>query len=154
MSTDNFLYLKYVDLHCMPSSAVESMTLLEGEEVLHDVRPGWAKWGGLLMISLILSLALIGLAGFVYVWLARKNHRYIVTNERVVEVAGVLSTSTTEYRIADIRQVKTGSDFIESLLNQGNIQISTGTLSDIVFDGIKDYQDVANTIREAQKQME
>ncbi|MBP1922793.1 putative membrane protein YdbT with pleckstrin-like domain [Halorubrum alkaliphilum] len=138
----------------MPSSAAESIALLEGEEIRHDVRPAWSKWGNLLLISVIMSFFLIGLVGLVYVWLARKNHRYIVTNERVVEVAGVLSTGTTEYRISDIRQVQTGQAFVEGLLGQGNIQISTGTMSDIVFDGIPDYQAVANSIRQAQKDME
>ena len=128
--------------------------MLEGEEIRHDVRPAWSKWGNLLLISVIMSFFLIGLVGLVYVWLARKNHRYIVTNERVVEVAGVLSTGTTEYRISDIRQVQTGQAFVEGLLGQGNIQISTGTMSDIVFDGIPDYQAVANSIRQAQKDME
>lgn len=138
----------------MPSSAAESIELLEGEEILHDIRPAWSKWGGLLLISLFMSLFIIGILGLIYVWLARKNHRYIVTNERVVEVAGVLSTSTTEYRISDIRQVQTASGPFQELLSDGYIQISTGTMSDIEFNGINDYQEVANSIREAQKDME
>ena len=42
----------------------------------------------------------------------------------------------------------------EQFLGQGNVQISTGTMSDIVFNGIPNYQEVSNTIREAQKEME
>ena len=138
----------------MPSSAAESMVLLEGEQIEHDVRPAWSKWGGLITISLIASLFLIGIIGLVYVYLARSNHRYIITNQRVVEASGVLGTSTTEYRISDIRQIQTGATTFEQLLNQGNVQISTGTLSDIVLTGIPNYQEVSNSIREAQKELE
>lgn len=138
----------------MSSSAAEEIQLLEGEQIKHDVRPAWSKWGGLILISLFASLFLIGILGLVYVWLARKNHRYIITNQRVVEVSGVLGTSTTEYRISDIRQIQTGATMFEQFLGQGNVQISTGTMSDIVFNGIPNYQEVSNTIREAQKEME
>lgn len=138
----------------MPSSAAESMVLLEGEQIEHDVRPAWSKWGGLITISLIASLFLIGIIGLVYVYLARSNHRYIITNQRVVEASGVLGTSTTEYRISDIRQIQTGATTFEQLLNQGNVQISTGTLSDIILNGIPNYQEVSNSIREAQKELE
>jgi uncharacterized membrane protein YdbT with pleckstrin-like domain len=99
-------------------------------------------------------LFLIGVLGLIYVYLARRNHRYIITNQRVVEVSGVLGTSTTEYRISDIRQIQTGATFFEQFLGQGNVQISTGTMSDIVFNGIPNYQEVSNSIREAQKEME
>jgi uncharacterized membrane protein YdbT with pleckstrin-like domain len=140
--------------HGMANSAAESIELLEGEQIQHNVQPAWSKWGGLITISLIGSLALVGIIGLVYVYLARRNHRYIITNQRVVEVSGVLGTSTTEYRINDIRTIQTGATIFEQLLNQGNVQISTGTLSDIVFNGIPNYQEVSNSIRKTQKELE
>lgn len=138
----------------MSSSAAESIELLDSEKIEHDIRPSWSKWSGLILISAVLCLFLIGVLGLVYVWLVRKNTRYIVTNQRVVEVSGILGTQTTEYRISDIRQIQTGASWAEQVFGHGNIQISTGTMGTITFDGIPDYQSVANTIRQAQKEME
>lgn len=138
----------------MPSSAADSIELLQGEEILHDIRPAWSKWAGFILISLALSIALVGLFGLAYVWLVRRNTRYIVTNERVVEVTGILGTSSTEYRISDIRQLQTGASWAEGVRGHGNIQISTGTMESIVFDGIPEYQQVANSIRQSQKELE
>jgi uncharacterized membrane protein YdbT with pleckstrin-like domain len=138
----------------MSTSAVSSIELLEGEQIEHDVQPAWSKWGGIIIISLIASLFVIGIIGLVYVYLARSNHRYIITNQRVVETSGVLGTSTTEYRISDIRSIQTGATIFEQLLNQGNVQIATGTLSNIVFNGIPNYQEVSNSIRKTQKELE
>lgn len=135
----------------MPNSAVDAIQLFEGEEIEHNIRPAWSKWSGLIITSLILSMFVIGVVGLVYVWLVRRNTRYIVTNERVVEVSGILGTHTTEYRIDDIRQIQTGASWSEQVFGHGNIQISTGTMGAIVFDGIPEYQNVANTIRQAQK---
>jgi len=135
----------------MSSSAAEAIQLFDDEEIKHNIRPAWSKWAGTILVSLFFSLFIVGVVGLVYVWLVRKNTRYIVTNQRVVEVSGILGTQTTEYRIDDIRQIQTGASWAEQMRGHGNIQISTGTMDTIVFDGIPNYQDVANTIRQAQK---
>lgn len=138
----------------MSSAAVESITLLKDENTIHDVRPSWSRWGGGIIIGLLTSIFLFGVLILLWIWLKRRSTRYIVTNQRLIEVSGILGTNTTEYRIADIRQIQTGATWSEKILGHGNLQFSTGTATMITFHGIPNHQEVANTIREIQREVE
>lgn len=138
----------------MSSKAAQGLALLENEEILHEVRPSWSKWMGSLIIGILTSVFGIGLIILLWVWLVRKNMRYIVTNQRLIQVSGILGTRTSEYRIADLRQIQTGATWGEKMLGHGNLQFTTGTVEMITFDGIPEYQKVANTIRETQREIE
>ncbi|TKR24342.1 PH domain-containing protein [Natronomonas salsuginis] len=133
----------------------EGVTLLDGEELLHNVRPSWSNWSGLIAILTIVTFGTLGLGIVLFVipWLARRNARYVVTSERVIEKSGILSTSTNEYRIEDIRQLQTGASWSEKLLGHGNIQFSTGAGGSLItFAGVPNYDGIANTIREQQRE--
>lgn len=138
----------------MVSEEAQAVTLLQDEEIIHDLRPSWARWSVALVIGVVTSIMLIGLVILAYVWLARKNSRYVVTNQRILEVSGILGSSTTEYRISDIRQLQTGASWAEKVIGHGNLQFSTGSATTITFHGIPNYQEVANTIRELQREAE
>lgn len=138
----------------MVSKEAKAVTLLQDEEIIHDLRPSWSKWGGAIILGAVTSFFGIGLIILAFVWLARKNSRYVVTNQRIMEVSGILGTSTTEYRIADLRQLQTGASWGEKIMGHGNLQFSTGGATTITFHGIPDYQDAANTIREIQRESE
>lgn len=128
--------------------------LLEGEEILHNVRPAWSNWAGSIAFILVVGIFTVGLGLvlLVFPWLARRNARYVVTTERVIQKSGILSTSTNEYRIEDIRQLQTGAAWGEKLRGNGNIQFSAGSGGSLItFDGGPDYQNIANTIREQQR---
>lgn len=133
---------------------ISGVTLLEDEEVLHDVRPSWAMFSGALAWGVVTVWFGLGLLFFAYAWLARKNSRYIVTNQRLIEKTGLFSSSTSEYRIRDIRQLQTGATFSEKLASCGHIEFSTGSGSSITFNGINNYTGIANTIREQQRKLE
>jgi len=137
-----------------PVPDVHGVHLLEGEEVHHDLRASWSNWSKTLTIYAFLSLVSFGLLLplFIHPWLARRKTRYIVTNQRVIKKKGILSSSSTEYRIDDIRQLQTGSSWMEGLVGKGNIRFSTGAGgSTIGFGGVPDYKSVANTIRAEQQ---
>lgn len=138
----------------MVSEEANAVTLLQDEEIIHDLRPSWAKWSGLLAIGIILTFFIFGVAILAYVWLARKNSRYVVTNQRIIEVTGIMGTTTTEYRVADLRQLQTGASWGEKVMGHGNLQFHTGGATTITFHGIPNYQEVANTIRELQREAE
>lgn len=138
----------------MSSKAVQSISLLQDESTIHDIRPSWARWSGLLVIGLIATLAAVGIVILLYVWLKRRSTRYIVTNQRLIEVTGILGTNTTEYRIGDIRQIQTGAAWGEKVLGHGNLQFSTGSATMITFNGVPNHQEVANSIREIQREAE
>lgn len=138
----------------MSSKAVQQISLLQDENVIHDVRPSWSNWTGAIIIGILTSLFLIGIVILFWAWLARSNMRYIVTNQRLIEVTGILGTNTSEYRISDIRQIQTGATWGEKMMGNGNLQFSTGTVQMITFNGIPNHQEVANTIREIQRELE
>lgn len=130
----------------------EGVTLLEGEEVLHNVRPSWSNWSGWIIGSILLMFIGIGFITIFIPVLARRNARYVVTTERVIQKTGILGTSTNEYRIEDIRQLQTGASWSEKLLGHGNIQFSTGAGGSLItFAGVPNYQGISNSIREQQR---
>lgn len=128
--------------------------MLKDENTIHDIRPSWSRWSGALLVGIVTSLMLVGVVLLAWVWLQRRNTRYIVTNQRLIEVSGILGTNTTEYRIADIRQIQTGATWSEKVMGHGNLQFSTGTATMITFNGIPNHQEVANSIREIQREAE
>lgn len=138
----------------MPSNVpdAEGVTLLEGEEVLHNVRPSWSNWAGWIVGSVLLMFVLVGFLTILVPILARRNSRYVVTTERVIHKTGILGTSTNEYRIEDIRQLQTGASWSEKLAGHGNIRFSTGAGGSLItFGGVPNYEGIANSIREQQR---
>lgn len=132
----------------------DEITLLEGEKVIHSKNPSFSRWGGLIIFGLLTSLMGVGLIPLLYVFLKRRSTRYIVTNQRVIEKTGILGTAMNEYRISDIRQLQTGAGWLESLVGKGNLSFSAGGANLITFAGVPDYDSVANTIRERQRELE
>ncbi|KAB1196944.1 MULTISPECIES: PH domain-containing protein [Haloferax] len=127
---------------------VEGFTLLDGEEVRHNIQPSFASYmtDGQ---SILLAIISLGILPFLFV----KGSRYVVTNERVMKKTGLLGTSTEEYRIDDISQLSTGQRLVEKLLGVGNLQFATAAAgSNIVFFGLDDHESVANTIRNVQRE--
>lgn len=125
---------------------VSGFTLLEGETVHHNTRPSLAAWLANSR-NLILSIVTVGIWLAVgYLW--KLNSRYVVTDERVYRKTGILRKKTEEYRYEDIQQFTTSRRFVERIIGVGNFQFQTGTGGQaIVFGGVKNHDEVANTIR-------
>lgn len=116
---------------------------MDGEEVYHNVRPSLVAWMSS-SLRLMLGVVTLGILPFLFTY----SNRYVVTDERVLKKAGLLRTKTEEYRINDVQQLTTGQRIVEKLLGVGNIQFRTGaTGSSIRFLGMKDQDEIANTIR-------
>ena len=123
-----------------------SITLMDGEDVSHNIRPSLAVWLSSTR-DILLTLFTLGIWAAVG-YIVTRSHRYVVTSERVVKKTGILSKSTKEYRYEDIQSINTGKKLIERLLGAGNIQFETGAGgSTITFLGVPDHDEVANTIR-------
>jgi uncharacterized membrane protein YdbT with pleckstrin-like domain len=134
--------------------------------MLKNLRPSWEAWwwqilvGGFLVLRGLAQLAnggsatslLIGLVILGYVVIARWQSRYFVTDERVVQRAGLLRRSTTEVRVVDIERLKTDARIIERLLRHGHIVLSSAaTTGPVKFNYLPNHNEVANTIRERQR---
>jgi uncharacterized membrane protein YdbT with pleckstrin-like domain len=73
---------------------------------------------------LLLLLPLISLLRDVLVW---SNRQYIVTNRRVIQIAGVINKDVTDSSLEKVNDVKLEQSFWGRLLNFGTIEILTAS---------------------------
>ena len=73
---------------------------------------------------LLLLLPLVSLLRDVLVW---SNRQYIVTNRRVIQIAGVINKDVTDSSLEKVNDVKLEQSFWGRLLNFGNIEILTAS---------------------------
>lgn len=147
-----------------------SVSLLDGEEILINARPAWSAYSlqlivaGLIIIGGFVSgnEAVIGgliIGGLIiaYVFYQRRKLRYVVTDRRMMKVAGLSSKTTSEAWMVDIRGLQTGASLIERLLGHGHITVSADILSTgigrfqgMTFGGISNHEKIAQLIRKRQ----
>lgn len=141
----------------------DGIDLMQGESVLQNRRPSWALWWKQILLAVFFLLGGLGgdalLGGilfgggiFAYVVIARLQSRYIVSDERVKMNVGLISSKSREYRIADIQSLSTQQSIFEKLFGDGSVTLRTASNDEITWVSVPDYQDVANTIREEQRQ--
>ncbi len=102
----------------------------------------WAMWLPDPLVALgylFLILPLISILRDVSVWL---NHKYIVTNWRVIQIFGVLSKNVTDSSLEKVNDVKMEQSFFGRLFGYGDIEILTA--SEL---GINRFTKVGNPIR-------
>ena len=73
---------------------------------------------------LLLLLPLVSLLRDVLIW---SNRQYIVTNRRVIQIAGVINKDVTDSSLEKVNDVKLEQSFWGRLLNFGNIEILTAS---------------------------
>lgn len=72
----------------------------------------------------LLLLPLISLVRDVLVWM---NHKYVVTNLRVIQLMGVLNKNVTDSSLEKVNDVKMEQSFLGRLLHFGDIEILTAS---------------------------
>ena len=136
----------------MAKSYLESM-LGEGEKILYATRQHWF----LLISSILLEIFLILLflaatvtaatlspygllavaVGFVLILipiatmtrdiLSWTNHQYIITNRRVVQIAGIFDKTVTDSSLEKVNDVKLTQSMLGRMFDYGNIEILTAS---------------------------
>lgn len=147
-------------------ASTEGIDVMRGETVLENVRPAWSNWSKQLLLSVVfvcvgaisgvtqIMLVMFGLAAmlFLLVFASRSSSRYVVTDQRIRENVGLLSSSTGEIRVSDVQGVQTSSGLLEGLGGNGTIHVTGGGAGNTIdIESISDYKGVANTIREQQR---
>ena len=150
-------------------ASTTGITLLDGEYVLENVQPSLTGWWKSLVIGGLFALAALSTAAqgdagalfgpliiavliFGYVFYSRSRSRYVVTNQRIKKDVGLLRSTTGEVRVSDIRSLNTHQGIIERFFSKGSVKIdSGGSGGELGIDGIKNYEEVAHTIREQQQ---
>jgi uncharacterized membrane protein YdbT with pleckstrin-like domain len=87
----------------------------------------WSLWlpNPLVLIGyLLLIVPLLSLWRDVLIW---RNRQYIITNRRVVQIAGVFNKDVTDSSLEKVNDVKLEQSFLGRLLDYGNIEILTAS---------------------------
>ena len=80
---------------------------------------------------------------------------FSVSSERAVQRTGLISRSTSEVELSDVRNVQVSQGALQRLLGVGDVLISSAGQGgfEIRFVGIADPQGVADTVRQARKRI-
>lgn len=89
--------------------------------------------------GLILVLVpLIGMLGDILVW---RNKAYVVTNRRVIQIAGVLDKDVVDSSLEKVNDVKMSQSFLGRMFGYGDIEILTA--SEL---GVNLFHEIANPV--------
>ncbi len=142
---------------------------IEGENIYCMAHPSWLSyWKPLLLVFLSICAAiylrsfdegwalvagLCGLAILIATAIARRSHDYIVTDERVEYVWGILGRSSKEVRICDIRSLDVREEGLLGLLGLGTLDVSSASTSgiEVRFSHLRGAHEVKKIIRKLQR---
>lgn len=156
-----------------PEDSVDaSLYTPAGELILHKSHPSWLLYWKPLLLSLLLLVAagllsqiemefaiaclLLGLAFFVITWIARASRDYLVTEERVELIWGILGRSSKEVRICDIRSMDVYESGLKGLLGLGTVDFSSAANAgiEVQFKDMRRSHEVKELVRQLQRSAE
>lgn len=103
-------------------------------------------WGARALLIMI-ALLLIG-----WIQLDRRRRRYAVTNKRVSAEFGIVSRTSNEVRIQDIRSMNLRQRGLSGLLGIGTVEFSSAATddADVIFWNTPEAEKVRNLVRSLQ----
>jgi membrane protein YdbS with pleckstrin-like domain len=98
------------------------------------------------------ALALLALLLIGWIQLDRRRRRYAVTNRRVSAEFGIISRTSNEVRIQDIRSINLRQTGLMGLLGIGRVEFSSAATedADVIFWNIPAAQKVRDLVRSLQ----
>lgn len=144
-------------------STVSASNQKQSEEVLWTGHANIWRYAGQFVVSLVvgipLGIATLGLGLLLLplwwgaIYLDRKKRRYIVTNKIVRVEFGMLSKSTKEVRIRDIKAVNVVKRGIAGLFGIGTLEFSSagGSGVEVAFQGIENAQKIKDLVTSLQE---
>jgi uncharacterized membrane protein YdbT with pleckstrin-like domain len=102
----------------------------------------WAVWAAGPLPALGYLLLLIPLVSFLHDFLIWNNHRYVVTNRRVIQMTGVFNKSVIDSSLDKVNDVKLVQSMWGRVFGYGDIEILTASEM-----GVNRFSLIANPVR-------
>lgn len=117
--------------------------LLVTTYMLTQIQPEYALISGICALSLIIAIAV-----------GRASREYVVTEERVEVVWGILGRSSKEVRICDIRSIDVYEKGFKGLLGLGTVDFSSAANAgiEVQFSDIRSAHEVKELVRQLQRE--
>ena len=149
--------------------AFDELRTPSGERILFHGHPSWLSYAKGLFLCLLLATAgalavpfglryaaigfLLATATFTCVGIARFSRDYLITEERVEVLWGVLGRSSKEVRVRDIRSIDVRESWISGLLGLGSVDFSSSANAgvEVAFDTIRQAHRVKELVRQLQR---
>ena len=140
-----------------------------GDAPLFEAHPSWLAYaGGFVMVALLIGLGvfllpfggeysllplLVALAWLLSIALARYSTDYLVGEDRVEKVWGLLARSSREVRICDVRNIDVHMRGLKGLLGVGTVDISSsgGNEVEVSFRDVRGAHEVKQLVRQLQR---
>lgn len=141
-----------------------------GDAPLFEAHPSWLAYsGGFAMIALLIGLGvfllpfggeysliplLTALAWLLGIALARYSTDYLVGEDRVEKVWGLIARSSREVRICDVRNIDVHMRGLKGLLGVGTVDISSsgGNEVEVSFRDVRGAHEVKQLVRQLQRE--
>lgn len=141
-----------------------------GELILHKSHPAWLGHGKALFLVLLLVITTVmltqiqpeyalisggcALALLGAITVGRLSRDYLVTEERVEVVWGILGRSSREVRICDIRSIDVYESGLKGLLGLGTVDFSSAANAgiEVQFRDIRNAHEVKELVRQLQRE--
>lgn len=102
----------------------------------------WVVWAGNPLVATGYLLLLIPLASMARDFIIWYNHKYVVTNRRVIQIFGVINKNVTDSSLEKVNDVKMDQSFFGRLFDFGDVEILTA--SEL---GVNRFTTIGNPIR-------
>jgi hypothetical protein len=140
-----------------------------GERILFHGHPSWLSYSKGLFLAVLLAVAgalavpfgpryvLLGFlcssATLTCVGLARYSRDYLITEDRVEVLWGLIGRSSKEVRIRDIRSIDVRESWISGLMGLGSVDFSSSANAgvEVAFDFVRKSHRVKELVRQLQR---
>jgi hypothetical protein len=142
----------------------------EVERVLYRGHPAWLSYWKSLLFSVLVLVAgmvmwevsgwvlfgglVVTLAAYGYAMMERSMREYLVTPKRVEVVHGLISKSSEEVRVCDIRAINVRKTGLKGLLGIGSVEFASAGSDggDVVFEDVMGAHRLKERVRQLQDQ--
>jgi len=137
-----FLLLRSTLLQVLVIIAVLIAAVLLGVFIPSGVLGQYGPWVGGILLVLVLALLIVPLVSLINNLLIWRSRIFVVTNRRVMQLAGVLNKSVTDSSLEKVNDVKMEQSALGRIFNFGNVEILTA--SEL---GVNQFHEILDPVR-------